>query len=182
MPKVHKCVSSRASSTFTRTSRQIASFNGRFNFIKERGECANPCFKPSHDAEVVVFMPLLRQLLLDLAQESCSEKGNLTPAQMKELFKLGLLGVRQTKRVSPLSTQQIWEPKSWISLHQNLKTSRLKTSPALQKMCEQIARMSEDISTSKNKVSSKRKAERVHDDDATESKKTKRKKVKGDTV
>ena len=126
-------------------------------------------------------MPLLRQVLLDIAQESCTERGNLSTAQMKELFKLGLLGVRQTKRVSPSSTQQIWEPKSWRSLQQNLKTSRLKSSPALQKMCEQIACMSEDI-PSKNTISSKRKAERVHDDDATELKKTKRKKVKGDTV
>jgi DNA polymerase phi len=140
---------------------------------------------PNHDTEAIAFMPLLRQLLLDLAQESCSEKGNLTAVQMKELFKLGLLGVRQTKRVSPLSTQQIWEPKSWRSLHQHLKTSRLKASPALQKMCEQIARMSEDIPSgkplSKNTISSKRKAEKVHDDDATESKKAKRKKVKRDT-
>ena len=143
-------------------------------------------FKPNHDAEVVAFMPLLRQLLLDLAQEGCSEKGNLTAAQMKELFKLGLLGVRQTKRVSPSSTQQIWEPKSWRSLHQNLKISRLKASPALQKMCEQIIRMSEDTPSgkppSKNAIPSKRKAERVNDDDATVPKKSKRKKVKGDTA
>jgi DNA polymerase phi len=128
-------------------------------------------------------MPSLRELLLDLAQENCSEKGNLTAAQMKELFKLGLLGVRQTKHISSSSTQEIWEPKSWRFLHQNLKTSRLKASPALQKMCEQIARMSEDIPThSKNAIPSKRKKERVDDDDATASKKSKRKKVKGDMV
>lgn len=135
-------------------------------------------------------MPLLRELLLDLAQESCSEKGNLTAAQMKEIFKLGLLGVRQTKRLSPSSTQQIWEPKSWRTLHQNLKMSRLKASPALQKMCEQVARMSEDAPSGKpsaknaNPVASKRKVEEVNSDDvtATTPKKSKRKKVKGDTI
>ena len=150
----------------------------------------NPVFKPNCDTEAVAFMPLLRKLLLDLAQESCSEKGNLNAAQMKEIFKLGLLGVRQTKRLSPPSTQQIWEPKSWRSLHQNLQTSRLKASPAIQKMCEQVARMSEDVPSRKpsaknaNPVASKRKVEEVNGDDviATTPKKSKRKKVKGDTI
>ena len=150
----------------------------------------NPVFKPNCDAEAVAFMPLLRELLLDLAQESCSEQAKLTAAQMKEVFKVGLLGVRQTKRLSPPSTQQIWEPKSWRLLHQNLKTSRLKASPALQKMCEQVARMSEDVPSGKpptksaNPVASKRKAEEVNGDDvtATTPKKSKRKKVKGDTI
>ena len=150
----------------------------------------NSVFKPNCDTEAVTFMPLLKELLLDLGQESCSEKGNLTAAQMKEVFKLGLLGVRQTKRLSPPSTQQIWEPKSWRSLHQNLKTSRLKASTALQKMCEQVARMSEDAPSGKssaknaNPVASKRKVEEVNSDDvtATTPKKSKRKKVKGDTI
>ena len=144
----------------------------------------NPVFKPNCNTEAVAFMPLLKELLLDLGQESCSEKGILTAAQMKEIFKLGLLGVRQTKRLSPPSTQQIWEPKSWRLLHQNLKTSRLKASPALQKMCEQVARMSEDAPSGKpsaenaNLVASKRKVE-VNGDDltATTPKKSKRKKV-----
>jgi DNA polymerase phi len=150
----------------------------------------NPVFKPNCDAEAVAFMPSLRELLLDIAQESCSEKGNLTAAQMKEIFKLALLGVRHTKRLSPAATQQIWEPKSWKSLHQNLKTSRLKASPALQKMCEQVVRMSEDVPSGKpstksaNTVASKRKVEEVNGDDvtATPPKKSKRKKVKGDTI
>jgi len=150
----------------------------------------NPIFKPNRDAEAVAFMPLLRELLFDLAQESCSEKGNLTAVQMKEIFKLGLLGVRQTKRLSPQSTQQIWEPKSWRLLHQNLKASRLKASPALQKMCEQVARMAEDVpngnpsTKNPNPVGSKRKAEEVNGDDvtATTPKKIKCKKVKGDTI
>ena len=150
----------------------------------------NPVFKPTCDAEAVAFMPLLRELLLDIAQESCSEKGNLTAAQMKEIFKLGLLGVRQTKRLSPPSTQQIWEPKSWRSLRQTLETSRLKASPALQKMCEQVARMSEDVRSGKpstksvNTVASKRKVEEVNGDvtAAPPPKKSKRKKVKGNTI
>ena len=150
----------------------------------------NPIFKPNHDAEAVAFMPLLRELLLELAQEGCSEKGNLTAVQMKEVFKLGLLGVRQTKRLSPQSTQQIWEPKSWRLLHQSLKTSRLKASPALQKMCEQVVRMSEEVPNGKsstkipNPVAPKRKVEEVNGDDATATtpKKIKRKKVKGDTI
>ena len=86
-------------------------------------------------------MPLLRQLLLDIAKDSCSKKINFTASQMKELFKLGLIAIRQTNQISPESVGSIWQPQSWTSLQEDLVSSRFKNSPALHKMCEQIVGM-----------------------------------------
>lgn len=88
-------------------------------------------------------MPLLRQFLLDLAKDSCSKKINTTAAQMKELFKLGIMAVQQTNHISPEIVESIWQPQSWKSLHEDLVSSRFKNSPALHKMCQQIIRMSQ---------------------------------------
>jgi DNA polymerase phi len=86
-------------------------------------------------------MPLLRQLLLDMAKDSCSKKINLTAAQMKELFKLGIMAIRQTNQTSPEMVGSIWQPQPWKSLQEDLVSSRFKNSPALHKMCEQIVHM-----------------------------------------
>jgi len=136
--------------------------------------------------EAIKFMPLLKELLLELANNSCDEKAELSVAQMKELFKLASLAVRQTKRLSPATTQSIWEPKAWKILEQKLKTCRFQTSPALPKMSEQVARMSE-VSSGKDtsrQVTSKRKVGEVNGTDVEPQvpKPSKRKKVKGDKV
>ncbi|KAF8162945.1 DNA polymerase phi-domain-containing protein [Crassisporium funariophilum] len=146
---------------------------------------------PSMDVraeEVVEFMPLLRQLLLDVADDSCTDKANLSTAQMKELLKLGLVAVRQTKRIAPTATEAAWQPKSWRSLHESLTNSvRLKASPALQKMCEQIARMSEDSGSLSNSkpTKSKRKVDDVIETEGASTtpapkKSNKRKKIRVD--
>jgi len=127
-------------------------------------------------------MRSLKTALHDFAEECCKETGSLSTAQMKELFKLALTGVRQTKRLSPSIVQSVWEPTTWIALQQNVKTSpRFNTSPVLPKMCEQVARMSQNSDEEKSKPT-KRKADQVNGDDAAgkESKKSKRKKIKGD--
>jgi DNA polymerase phi len=86
-------------------------------------------------------MPLLRQFLLDVAKDSCSKNNNFTASQMKELFKLGIMAIRQTNQISPENVESIWQPQSWTSLQEDLVSSRFKNSPALHKMCEQIVRM-----------------------------------------
>ena len=60
---------------------------------------------------------------------------------MKELFKLGMMAIRQTNQISPETVGSIWQPESWTSLQEDLVSSRFKNSPALHKMCEQIVRM-----------------------------------------
>ncbi|KDR81783.1 hypothetical protein GALMADRAFT_221648 [Galerina marginata CBS 339.88] len=134
----------------------------------------------------IKFMPLLKDLLLELANDSCDEKAELSVAQMKELFKLASLAVRQTKRLSPATTQSIWEPKAWQALEQKLKTCRFKSSPALPKMSEQVFRLS-DLSNGKyasKQAASKRKAGEVNNIDVETAlaKPSKRKKVKEDKV
>lgn len=94
-----------------------------------------------HEKEFIEFMPLLQQLLLDIAKDSCSKKINFTAAQMKELFKLGTTAVRQTNQISPKTVGSLWQPQSWKSLQEDLVSSRFKNSTALHKMCEQIVRM-----------------------------------------
>jgi DNA polymerase phi len=98
-------------------------------------------FQNEREKEVATFMPLLRQFLLDVAKDSCSQKINFAASQMKELFKLGLMAIRQTTQISPETVGSVWQPQSWTSLQEDLVSSRFKNSPALHKMCEQIVRM-----------------------------------------
>ena len=132
------------------------------------------------------FLPLLRKSLIDTATDACSGRTDLTAPQMKELFKLGLVGVRQTQRFAPGEMEDIWKPKSWKALQEKIGASRFSTSPALQKMCEQIARTSQTAVESKTKpLQSKRKADEVTEeikDKHSSPKKAKRKKVKVDRL
>lgn len=126
-------------------------------------------------------MPLLRQLLLDMAGHSCSKKINFTAVQMKELFKLGIMAVRQTSQISPETIASIWQPESWKSLQEDLVSSRFKNSPALHKMCEQIIRMLQksDAAVATN-GNLKRGIDEISGEALTdEPKKHKRKKMKG---
>lgn len=130
-------------------------------------------------------MPLLRQLLLDIAKDSCSKKINFTAAQMKELFKFGIIAVRQTNQISPETTESIWQPQSWKSLQEDLVSSRFKSSPALHNMCEQIVRMLLQAPDTAKKVATHGKPKRGIDETYSPGevlsegpKKNKRKKVK----
>jgi DNA polymerase phi len=128
-------------------------------------------------------MPLLRQLLLDMAKDSCSKKINFTASQMKELFKLAIMAIRQTNQISPESVGSIWQPQSWTSLQEDLVSSRFKNSPALHKMCEQIVRMLQKPDASmKGPANGKQKRgiDEISGEALTEEpKKNKRKKMKG---
>jgi len=135
--------------------------------------------------EVIDFMTLLRKTLLEVAAGACEEKVNLTAAQLKEVFKLGLVATRQTLRVDRASAAEVWKPDSWHALAGHLGASgRFKDSPGLQKMCEQIARFSQGVETTKTsaKSAAKRKVDDLAEADeaVAATKKTKRKKVKTD--
>jgi DNA polymerase phi len=127
-------------------------------------------------------MPLLRQLLLDMAKDSCSKTINFTAAQMKELFKLGIMAVRQTNQISPETVGSIWQPQSWKSLQEDLVSSRFKNSPALHKMCEQIVCMLQKSDVAmKGPINGrpKRGIDEISGEALTEEPKNKRKKMKG---
>ena len=128
-------------------------------------------------------MPLLRHFLLDMAKDSCSKKINSTASQMKELFKLGIIAIRQTNQISPESVESIWQPQSWTSLQDDLVSSRFKSSPALHKMCEQIVHMLQKpdaVMKGPAKGKQKRGIDEISGEALTEEpKKNKRKKMKG---
>ena len=130
-----------------------------------------------------MFMPLLRQLLLDMAKDSCSQKINFTASQMKELLKLGIMAIRQTNQISPKTVESIWQPQSWTTLQEDLISSRFKNSLALHKMCEQIVRtLQKPDAAMKGPVNGKQKRgiEEISGEALTEEpKKNKRKKMKG---
>ncbi|RDX52694.1 hypothetical protein OH76DRAFT_1399938 [Lentinus brumalis] len=100
-------------------------------------------------AEVLAFVPKLRQAILDTLSNACSATGatSVQPAQAKEILKLALMAVRQTKRVAQNDAElsSAWEPSKWSDLSGSLASSdRLKASVGLQAMCKQIIQLVQD--------------------------------------
>jgi DNA polymerase phi len=132
-------------------------------------------------------MPALRQSLFDFISSACDGTVSLTTRQLKDLFKLGLIAIRQTKRIILTSDKipVIWQPTIWDELHKKLASSRrFKTSTALQSMCQNMGQMSRASPQLKSEGASKRKADDTSGDEGVvvTSKKTKRKKAKQDDV
>ena len=101
---------------------------------------------------------------------------------MKELFKLGIIAIRQTNQISPEKVESIWQPQSWTSLHEDLVTSHFKNSPALHKMCEQIVRILQKpdaVMKDPAKGKQKRGIDEISGEALTDELKNKRKKMKG---
>ncbi|RDB24111.1 DNA polymerase V [Hypsizygus marmoreus] len=140
--------------------------------------------------EKTEVMKLLRKALLETTTQACEEKINFTAAQLKELLKLALVAIRQNQKISQTSVPEIWQPDSWHTLSKTLGScDRFKKSPGLQKMCEQIVRLSKTTDKGEGKgekaaTPAKRKASDLADAEetaqSTNSKKAKRKKVKTD--
>ncbi|KAI0350071.1 hypothetical protein OH77DRAFT_1100919 [Trametes cingulata] len=130
-------------------------------------------------SEILAFMPKLRQAILDTLSNACSGESSLTPAHAKEILKLALVSVRQTKRFASSvdEASSIWEPSKWSDLSSQLASSdRLKSSVGLQAMCKQLIQLLQDSSTK----ATKRKAEEVAGDEegAASGKKAKHKKAR----
>jgi DNA polymerase phi len=145
--------------------------------------------QPEHVNEILTFMPTLRRVLFDVALSACGETASLTTAQIKELLRLALVGIRLTKRASDgtKTISDIWQPSEWEALTERLaSTERFKPSTTLRTMCQQIVEASrtppnsiksKSVSkASSNKTSAKRKGDRSGIEG--ESQKTKRKKLK----
>ncbi|CAL1703687.1 unnamed protein product [Somion occarium] len=140
-----------------------------------------------HKEEIISFMPSLRDAILAAVSKACTE-ASLTAAHVKEILKLAISAVRQSKRIvsSPEELATLWDPSSWEELSKNLATSdSLKAAAGLQNLCKQVIRAvnqsSTKDSTSSNKPSSgatKRKADDGEQgDEEVVTKKAKRKKV-----
>ncbi|KAI0668533.1 DNA polymerase phi-domain-containing protein [Trametes maxima] len=146
------------------------------NQLQALGDC-----KP----EILIFMPKLRQAILDALSNACSSESTLTPAHAKEILKLALTAVRQTKRFASGADEasSVWEPSKWTDLSSKLASSdRFKSAVGLQAMCKQIVQLLQDSNTKasvKDKAATKRKAdEAVVEEGAASGKKTKHKKAR----
>jgi DNA polymerase phi len=133
------------------------------------------------------FMGSLEKSLLMATNSACEEGNGLTTAQMKDIFKLGIVAIRHTQRINSTLCQGIWHSDSWRVLSGRLAASRFKSSPALQNMCEQLIKLAQATPPSKSSTgtdlrahdSVKRKAVTVPEEDTTvQVKKPKRTKSK----
>ncbi|KAI1788483.1 DNA polymerase phi-domain-containing protein [Ganoderma leucocontextum] len=107
-------------------------------------------------SEVLAFMPSLRKAILNTISKACSDESTtLQPAHVKDILKLALVAVRQTKRAAEntdeLST--VWRPSKWTELSKTLGSNdRFKASVGLQAMCKQIVKLLQESSTAGSKA------------------------------
>lgn len=143
-------------------------------------------------------MSKCKAALIDFVLKACEDNLGATAAQLKDVFKLSLVAVRQTQKVtpSPEILQRIWPPIEWETLHKKLASSeRFKSSIALQTMCQQVVNISQGATVSKQsklkmkrdsvitRGTSKRKADvSGGEDEIIGTRKAKRKKAKKTNV
>ena len=136
-------------------------------------------------------MTSLRTELHQVSSDACDGTMELTAPQLKDILKLVLSAVRQTKRISS-SAQTVtatWEPSKWANLGDKLSESkRFGNSKGLSTMCKQIAQVCQTSTSApdapeveKKKVGKKRKAHQVNGvaegkSEGKEEKKTKKRK------
>jgi len=120
--------------------RQCQAFLFLHSLIKELPQLSDHDVK----ADILVFFPKLQTALIDVVSQACdASDASLTVAQVKELFKLGLLAVRHTRRMTASAEElsAVWSPPLWNDLASKLAASpRLKSSTGLQSSCKEIAR------------------------------------------
>ena len=136
----------------------------------------------------MAFMPTLRTAIHDTITGACNDtSSSLQSAHVKELLKLALVAVRQTKRVaSGDEAAAAWQPAKWSALSSTLAANdRFKASVGLQAMCKQIVGLLQDSTKAGTKAqrdkqksdkkskeekggTSKRKAEAVDGDEGEE--------------
>lgn len=119
------------------------------------------------------------------ALDGACNDGFMSSAHLKEVLKVAQSAVRQTKRsFTTKEVSDIWQPSNWEEASKKLASSEtLKSAAGLQTMCKQIAQIvgQESKQSKKKNADGKRKADEADEkqDDATEEKRPKRKKVKG---
>jgi DNA polymerase phi len=119
-------------------------------------------------------MTSLREVLIQFVTDACEDKLVTSLPQVKDLFKLGLFGLRQTQRVaSEAETRRIWDPEAWEQIGLKLTHSeRFKGAISLQKTCQKL------YSSQLQTPVTKRKAADTSGDEAADPPKVKKKKVR----
>ncbi|KAG8217899.1 DNA polymerase phi-domain-containing protein [Butyriboletus roseoflavus] len=95
--------------------------------------------KGEEPAAIATFQKALQKTILDLITLSIDDQRSLSPTQIKDLLKLVLLCIRQTRRTSDSLTIEVWDPAAWKALHDQLSSStRFKSSTSVLDMCRQV--------------------------------------------
>lgn len=121
-------------------------------------------------------MASLHKSLLTATRSACEDGSGLSSSQMKVLFKLAIVAIRRTQRIDCMLCHQIWQPDSWRALRGRLESSRFKSSPGLQKMCEQLVGLVQATSSTlevRAPRPTKRKAIQIQEDTVSQVKKPK---------
>ncbi|KAG0705011.1 DNA polymerase phi-domain-containing protein [Suillus ampliporus] len=128
--------------------------------------------------DVLSFIPKLHTSTLQFINSACDDQVSLSAAQIKDLFKLVMLGIRQASKVDS-SNQNVWDSGAWRTLHGRLAASkRFGSSIAVLKLCSQVeSALQAQNGRQYNSIAPKRKAEEVEVEGVSSD--TKRKKKKG---
>ena len=107
---------------------------------------------------MLTYVPKLRKVILETISKACEgDTATLQPSHVKEILKVALVAIRQTKRVSQNSKDlsSAWQPSKWADLSNTLAASdRFKASVGLQAMCKQIVQLLQDSGTAGSKAQS----------------------------
>ncbi|KAG1756485.1 DNA polymerase phi-domain-containing protein [Suillus paluster] len=127
--------------------------------------------------DVLSFILKLHTSVLQFIDSACDDQVSLSAAQIKDLFKLVILGVRQASKVDS-SNQNAWDSGAWCTLHGRLVASkRFGSSIAVLKLCSQVESALQGRNGRQcNSIAPKRKAEEVEAEGASSDTKRKKKK------
>lgn len=127
--------------------------------------------------DVLSFILKLHTSVLHFIDSACDDQVSLSAAQIKDLFKLAMLGVRQASKVDS-NNQNVWDSGAWRTLHGRLIASkRFGSSTAILKLCSQVeSALQAQHGGQHNLMASKRKAEEVEAEGVPSDAKRKKKK------
>lgn len=120
--------------------------------------------------EIKHFLGGFRQATYKIISEACDNAESLTVSQVKELLKICLLAVRQTKRYveDGNDLKAIWDIPALEDLSSKLGSSRFGTATSLQNLCKQLHSVlgsnADDVPSAKDGNQKKRKAEETKED------------------
>jgi DNA polymerase phi len=124
---------------------------------------------------VLSFIPKLHTSVLQFIDLACDDQVSLSAAQIKDLLKLVILGVRQASKVDN-SNQSARDSVAWRTLHGRLVASkRFGSSTAVIKLCSQVE-LALQTQNDRHLGVPKRKAEEVEVEGVSSDTKRKKKK------
>jgi DNA polymerase phi len=127
--------------------------------------------------DALSFILKLNTSVLHFIDSACDDEVSLSAAQIKDLFKLVMLGIRQASKVDS-SNQNTWDSGAWRTLHGRLVASkRFGSSIAIHKLCSRVGSALQAQHGKQHKlIASKRKAEEVEAESVPSDTKRKKKK------